>query len=45
MFSLGCRIEGDERKHHNPRFDVDERCLPIGVTILAEAALRFLRDS
>ncbi|MEA3341708.1 MAG: M20/M25/M40 family metallo-hydrolase, partial [Chloroflexota bacterium] len=43
MFMLGCRIEGDERKHHNPRFDVDERCLPIGVAILTEAALRLLR--
>ncbi len=44
MFGLGCRIEGDERKHHNPRFDVDERCLPVGAAILAEAALRFLKD-
>jgi amidohydrolase len=43
MFRLGCRIEGDERKAHNPTFDLDERCLPIGVAILAEAALRYLR--
>ena len=43
MFMLGCRIEGDERMHHNPRFDVDERCLPIGAAILADAALRLLR--
>ncbi len=43
MFGLGCRIEGDERKAHNPRFDIDERCLPIGAAVLAEAALRFLR--
>lgn len=43
MFGLGCRIEGDERKAHSPRFDVDERCLPIGTAILAEAALRLLR--
>ena len=43
MFDLGCLIEGDERKHHNARFDIDERCLPIGVAILAEASLRFLR--
>lgn len=42
MFKLGCRIEGDERNHHHPRFDVDERCLPIGAAILAEAALRLL---
>jgi amidohydrolase len=44
MFRLGCRIEGDERRGHNPRFDVDERCLPIGVAVLAEAALRLLRQ-
>jgi len=43
MFRLGCRIEGDEREAHSPRFDLDERCLPIGAAILAEAALRLLR--
>jgi amidohydrolase len=43
MFWLGCRIEGDERYHHHPRFDVDERCLPIGAAMLAQAALRRLR--
>jgi amidohydrolase len=44
MFRLGCRIDGDERKLHNPHFDLDEGCLPIGAAILAEAALRFLRQ-
>lgn len=44
MFSLGCRIEGDERRLHNPRFDIDERCLPVGAAILAETALRLLRE-
>ncbi len=44
MFALGCRIEGDERKGHNPRFDIDERCLPIGAAVLASAALRLLRQ-
>ena len=43
MFRLGCRIENDERKGHNPRFDIDERCLPVGAAILAETALRLLR--
>ena len=43
MFTLGCRIEGDERAHHSPRFNLDEACLPIGAAIFAEAALRFLR--
>lgn len=40
MFSLGCKIEGDERFVHNPRFDIDERCLPVGAALLAETALR-----
>jgi amidohydrolase len=44
MFALGCRIEDDERLIHNPRFDIDERCLPIGTAILAETALRFLKN-
>jgi amidohydrolase len=43
MFRLGCRIDGDERRGHNPTFDIDERCLPMGAAILAEAALRLLR--
>ena len=43
MFRLGCLIEGDERRGHNPRFDIDERCLPVGTAILAETALRLLR--
>jgi amidohydrolase len=44
MFGLGCLIEGDPRYHHHPRFDLDERCLPIGAAILAESALRYLRN-
>ncbi len=44
MFVLGCLIDEDERLIHNPRFDIDERCLPIGSAILAETALRFLRQ-
>ncbi|MGB3905349.1 MAG: hypothetical protein WBB22_10525 [Anaerolineae bacterium] len=39
-----CRVEGDGRKEHNPTFDLDEGCLPVGVAILAEAALRLLRE-
>ena len=45
MFRLGCRIEGDERFAHGPRFDIDERCLPIGAAILAETVLRVLRGT
>jgi len=44
MFSLGCKIEGDERYLHNPRFDLDERCLPVGTAILAETALRLVKQ-
>ena len=44
MFYLGCMIEGDERDHHNSRFDIDERCLPYGAAILAESTLRYLRQ-
>lgn len=43
MFMLGTRIENDERYGHNPRFDIDERALPIGTAIFAESALRFLK--
>ena len=42
MFSLGALVEGDPRQHHNPRFDIDERSLPLGAAILAETALRYL---
>jgi amidohydrolase len=44
MFGLGCRIEEDERRGHSPSFDIDERCMPLGTAVLAEAALRFLRQ-
>jgi len=44
MFTLGTRIEGDERFLHHPRLDLDERAFPIGTAILAETALRFLRE-
>ena len=45
MFTLGCRIEGDERMLHNSRFDLDENCLPIGAAILAQAALDYLHQA
>ena len=32
------------RLHHHPEFDVDERCLPLGAALLAEIALRYLRE-
>lgn len=42
MFQIGCRIEGDQREGHSPTFDIDERCLPVGVAILSQAALKRL---
>lgn len=45
MFTLGTRIEGDERTLHHPRFDIDERALPLGTAVLVEAALRYLRGA
>ncbi len=44
MFYLGSKIEGNEREHHNSHFDVNDACLPYGAAILAESALRFLRN-
>jgi amidohydrolase len=44
MFSLGCRIEGDERMLHNANFDINEACLPIGTAILAQAVVDYLHS-
>jgi len=44
FFWLGSAFpDGPKRLHHHPRFDVDERCLPLGAALLAEIALRYLR--
>lgn len=43
MFGLGCRPAGEVWPGHSPHFDLDERCLPVGAAVLAEAALRLLR--
>ena len=46
FFFLGARDEarGLNFPHHNPRFDIDESCLPQGVAILCEAAVRALAE-
>jgi amidohydrolase len=45
MYTLGTKIEGREvYELHHPRFDLDERALPIGTAVLAETALRFLKS-
>lgn len=47
FFFLGAR--NDERNlnfpHHNPRFDFDEACMPQGVAVLCEAAVRALKQT
>jgi amidohydrolase len=42
MFILGCRIEGDPRRHHDPRFDIDEACMPVGAAIMAQSTLSYM---
>jgi len=44
MYMLGTRIEGDERYLHHPRFDIDERAMPIGTAMLAATALQYLHE-
>lgn len=44
MYTLGTMVEGRPLYElHHPKFDLDERALPIGTAVLAETALRFLR--
>jgi amidohydrolase len=45
MFFLGCRIEGDTRRHHNSKFDINEDCMPVGAAILTSSALKFLNSN
>jgi amidohydrolase len=46
MFTLGTQKAGHEAYQlHHPRFDLDERALPIGTAMLAETALRFLKSA
>ncbi len=45
MYTLGTKIEGREvYELHHPKFDLDERALPVGTAVLAETALRFLKS-
>lgn len=44
MFFLGCSLsDGVERDLHTPIFDIDERSLPMGVAIMSELAVRYLK--
>jgi len=43
FFRLGAGfIDRESNDHHNPHFDIDEKALPIGASLLAETALRYL---
>ncbi len=43
-FFVGARDEesGKIFEHHHPRFDIDERCLPLGVEMMTRAAMHWL---
>jgi metal-dependent amidase/aminoacylase/carboxypeptidase family protein len=42
---MGVKIEGREvYELHHPKFDLDERALPVGTAVLAETAIRFLKS-
>ncbi len=40
MFRLGCGMASGGGPLHTPRFDVDERALPVGAKVLARTAVR-----
>ncbi|HMB24030.1 MAG: M20 metallopeptidase family protein [Chloroflexota bacterium] len=45
MFTLGTQKKGHENYQlHHPKFDLDERALPIGTAMLVETAKRFLQQ-
>ncbi len=45
MYTLGTQKKGHENYLlHHPKFDLDERALPIGTAVLAETAIRFLKE-
>lgn len=44
MFMLGAAVGDKSRPHHTPVFDIDEACLPTGTAILADTALKLLRE-
>ncbi len=44
MLRLGAQLDDMNRPHHSPIFDIHEGCLPVGVGVMAESALRLLRQ-
>jgi len=44
MYTIGTQKKGHEDYPlHHPKFDIDERALPIGTAVMVETALRFLK--
>jgi amidohydrolase len=42
FFFVGAETEATSGGHHHPRFDIDERALPIGLEVMARAARLYL---
>ncbi len=45
FFYIGAKKDGVNREHHAPNFDIDEKVLPTGAALLAEAARKFLEEN
>jgi amidohydrolase len=43
FFYLGAKLDKVDRQHHAPNFDIDEKVLPTGAALLAEAARKYLQ--
>ncbi|GAP14512.1 amidohydrolase [Longilinea arvoryzae] len=43
-FILGGSIPGEDRPHHSPRFNFNEKVLPLGVALFCEEAMYFHRN-
>lgn len=41
-FYLGAMPDGKAYPHHNPRFDINEKAMPLGVALLCREAIHFL---
>ena len=44
MLRLGAQLDEKNRPHHSPIFDIHEDCMPVGVGVMAESALRLMRQ-
>jgi amidohydrolase len=45
MFNLGAKLDDVDRPHHNPKFDLNEGAFKVGAALLAETAVRLLRET